>query len=89
MKKPKPKKLAETITPRQLTILKKVCNVCEKEKPLAEFSKYIGKSCRSADGFRTTCKSCRSKREAERLRVKRALAKDVTKLKDKSYYGEI
>lgn len=78
MKKPKPKKLAETITQRQLSILKKVCNVCEKEKPLAEFSKYIGKSCRSADGFRTTCKSCRSKREAERLRVKREKLRNGT-----------
>ena len=71
MKKPKPQKLAETISDRKRRRTYKVCNKCQQSKPLTEFGIYYGNTCRSADGFRTECKQCRNKTETERLRAKR------------------
>lgn len=67
----KPPKLAETISERKRSRIKKLCNKCQQEKPLTEFSKYYGKTCRSTDGFRTECKQCRNETERLRLRAKR------------------
>lgn len=74
MKQPK---LAETISDRKMKRVKKICNKCQIEKPLTEFSKYIGNTCRSRDGFRTECKKCRNTQEAERLRAKRERIKNA------------
>ena len=74
MKQPK---LAETISDRKMRRTKKVCNECQQNKPLTEFSKYIGNTCRSLDGFRTVCKKCRNAKEAARLRAKRERIKNA------------
>lgn len=50
----------------------KMCRCCGVEKPLSEFHKYTGATCRSPDGRRAICKVCRNEQAREYARRKRA-----------------
>ena len=44
----------------------KRCGTCGLRKPLEEFHKYVGRTCRSPDGHRAECKKCRNQKERVR-----------------------
>lgn len=59
----------------------KTCTACGETKPLYEFHKYTGKTARSPDGYRATCKECRCADERDKYaeNKRRALVEAATK----------
>lgn len=53
-------------------VVDKLCVTCGFYKPLEEFHKYVGRTCRSPDGRRSECKKCRNAKERARQAQYRA-----------------
>lgn len=49
----------------------KRCVTCGFVKPLTGFHKYVGRTCRSPDGYRAECKKCRNEKERKRQQAYR------------------